>query len=88
MSHFKSPDDKLHFLDDDSFEHLLPEGSVKITDEEAALIAEVNKPVPDLKALAQAYLNSTDWYVTRFVETQVAIPKDVLEKRAEARLAI
>ena len=31
------------------------------------------------------YLRDTDWYVTRFAETGVAIPKDVLAKREEAR---
>ena len=88
MSHFKSPDDKVHFLDDDSFIHLLPAGSVQITDEEAALIAEANKPAPDLKAEAKAYLASTDWYITRFAETKVEVPAEVLKKRAEARLAV
>lgn len=36
----------------------------------------------------QKYLNSTDWYVTRFAETGVEIPEDVKEKRAEARKEI
>lgn len=36
----------------------------------------------------QSYLNDTDWYVTRFVETQKPIPEDVLIKREEARLKI
>lgn len=49
MSHFKAPDDSLHFLDDDAFEYLLPPGSVKITDEEAdAIRAEqvAEQPAP------------------------------------------
>jgi hypothetical protein len=33
--HYKSPNNSLHFLDDDSFAHLLPAGSVQITDAEA-----------------------------------------------------
>jgi len=33
--HYKSPDNSLHFLDDDSFAHLLPAGSVPISDTEA-----------------------------------------------------
>jgi hypothetical protein len=37
------------------------------------------------KGEAFAYLNSTDWYVTRMTETGVAIPEDVLAKRAECR---
>jgi hypothetical protein len=36
--HYKSPDNSVHFLDDDSFVHLLPAGSVQITDEEANTI--------------------------------------------------
>jgi len=36
--HYKSPDNSVHFLDDDSFVHLLPVGSVQITDEEANTI--------------------------------------------------
>lgn len=34
------------------------------------------------------YLNSTDWYVIRQIETGVAIPAEVAEKRAAARLSI
>jgi hypothetical protein len=36
--HYKAPDNSIHYLDDDSFTHLLPAGSVQITDEEAATI--------------------------------------------------
>lgn len=41
--HYKDLQNKLHFLDDDAFVHLLPAGSVAITDEEAAALA----PTPD-----------------------------------------
>lgn len=34
------------------------------------------------------YLYDTDWYITRNTETGIAIPADILEKRAAARLAI
>ena len=37
---------------------------------------------------ANQYLITTDWYVTRKMETGVEIPLDVLTKRAEARLLI
>lgn len=33
--HYKAPDNSLHFLDDASFTHLLPAGSVSISDAEA-----------------------------------------------------
>ena len=83
MPHYKAPDNSLHFLDDEAFVHLLPAGSVPITDEEA----EALRPVPqaDPKAEAQAYLDSTDWYVVRMAETGVPVPADVTAKRAAAR---
>jgi hypothetical protein len=43
--HYKSPDNQLYFLDSAEYEHLLPSGSVQITDEEAATIRAANAPV-------------------------------------------
>jgi hypothetical protein len=37
--HYKSPDNKLHFIDSAEYENLLPTGSVQITNEEAATIS-------------------------------------------------
>lgn len=37
---------------------------------------------------AQAYLNSTDWYVTRYVETSTEIPQEVRDKRIQARATL
>tara|TARA_R110002167_G_scaffold31146_1_gene102606 strand:+ start:725 stop:1030 length:306 start_codon:yes stop_codon:yes gene_type:complete len=34
---------------------------------------------------SQAYLESTDWYITRHTETGVAVPADVTTARATAR---
>ena len=64
-------------------------------------IAEGNTPAPEftdaeiaanaqaeLNATSQAYLASTDWYVTRHAETAVAVPADVTTARAAARAAI
>ena len=34
------------------------------------------------------YLASTDWYITRFVESGVAVPKEIKAARAEARAKI
>lgn len=34
---------------------------------------------------AIAYLSQTDWYVTRYLETGVAIPEEVTTARAAAR---
>jgi hypothetical protein len=44
MPNYKSPDNKVHYLDDEQFEHLLPVGSVQITEEEAE---ELNAPPPE-----------------------------------------
>ena len=35
-----------------------------------------------------AYLSSTDWYITRQSETDVAVPSAILTLRAEARAAV
>ena len=35
MPHYKDTDNALHWLDDAQYEHLLPAGSVQITDDEA-----------------------------------------------------
>ena len=39
-------------------------------------------------AEAKEYLQSTDWYVSRFTETGKEIPEEVKTKRGEARLQI
>lgn len=44
MPNYKSPDNKVHYLDDEQFGHLLPVGSVQITEEEAE---ELNAPPPE-----------------------------------------
>lgn len=38
MSHYKAPDNSLHYIDSEEFENLLPAGSVRITDAEADAI--------------------------------------------------
>lgn len=42
MPHYKDLNNGLHFIDDASFAHYLPEGCVEITDEEADAL----RPVP------------------------------------------
>lgn len=49
MPNYKSTDNSLHFIEIE-FEHLLPEGYVQITEEEA----EALRPKPDLTGLAIA----------------------------------
>ena len=53
---------------------------------EALAQAEADKQI-QIKA-HQDYLNETDWYVVRFMETGVAIPDVILLAREEAREAI
>ena len=66
-----------------------------------AWIAEGNTPAPEytdaeiaantqaeLNATSQAYLASTDWYITRHAETAVAVPEEITTARASARAAI
>jgi hypothetical protein len=43
--YYKAPDNSLHSLDSDEYEHLLPSGSVQITDAEAATIRAASAPV-------------------------------------------
>jgi hypothetical protein len=49
MPHYKDTENKLHFLDDDSFAHFLPAGSVLISDAEA----EALRPKPAELTYAQ-----------------------------------
>lgn len=92
MSYFKDTNSGLHFIDDDSFENLLPSGCVKISNDEAKEINIANNPPPDtqveINATAKDYLSLTDWYVIRFIETGVVIPDEVIKQRELARVSI
>ena len=75
---------------DGSQDHLITSDMAEISLEE---IAELNKPTAaqlqeQLNAEAKEYLQSTDWYVSRFTETGKEIPEEVKTKRDEARLQI
>ena len=60
--HYKSPDNSVHFLDDDSFAHLLPTGSVSISDAEAeAIIASKIVPLTYAQKRAAEYPPMTDY---------------------------
>jgi hypothetical protein len=43
--YYKAPDNSVHSLDSADYEHLLPSGSVQITDGEAATLRAANAPV-------------------------------------------
>lgn len=51
MPHFKDTENKLHFLDNEEYAHLLPQGSVRITDEEAEQIKIESTPKLTLQEL-------------------------------------
>lgn len=49
------------------------------------VLREKDESVVSIGVKAQTYLNNTDWYCSRLIETGLVIPIEVLEKRAEAR---
>lgn len=65
MPHYKAPNDpQPHWLDDESFAHLLPEGSVKISNEEADAMRTANAQAPTaekVRAERDAKLAACDW---------------------------
>ena len=59
--HYKAPDNSLHFLDDEAFVHLLPDGSVPITDEEADSLRPkpvAPSPIDQIRTLEQQYADA------------------------------
>jgi len=54
--YYKAPDNSLHFLDDDSYAHVLPAGSVAITDADAEALRPVPPP-PTYQQLRTAEYN-------------------------------
>jgi hypothetical protein len=68
-----------HYLDE------IDEDGYKLPDMEAIELANQEALDNEKKAEAQAYLDSTDWYVTRQAETGVEIPQEVKDKRQECR---
>jgi hypothetical protein len=56
---YKSPDNSLHFVEPE-FVHLLPAGSVQITDAEAAAIRAANQPVVDQKDAIRAQIKKLE----------------------------
>ena len=59
MPNYKDRDNRIHFLDDAKFEHLLPVGSVPITDAEAAILQAptAEQIAESLKALKKDEFN-------------------------------
>ena len=93
MSFFKDPQNNLHFLDDDAFAYLLPEGSVLISDAEAEAIqsadaASAADGAAALIAQAQALLDKSDVTMIRQYEEGNPPPAAWVTYRAALRLVI
>lgn len=60
MPHYKDLNGKLHELDNDAFEHLLPSGCEKISDAESVLLSTINQltPQPEPLPLIQDQLDA------------------------------
>ena len=73
MTYYKSPDNKLHWLDDDSFVHLLPSGSVPITDEEVEALRPQPAELTYAQKRAAEYPPMTDYLdgVVKGDQTQI-----------------
>ena len=69
MPHYKDNENKLHFIDDESFQHLLPAGSVEITDEEAESLRP--KPVITLEDLIRPYEQAAQLHMDDFARTRI-----------------
>ena len=66
--HYKSPGNFLHFLDDDSYAHVLPAGSIAITSAEADALRIANIPAPtvaELNATIIAQMEAADRRIIR-----------------------
>jgi hypothetical protein len=64
--HYKAPDNSLHSLDSTEYEHLLPAGSVQITDAEAKALHPVAPELTYAELRASAYPSIQDQLDTIF----------------------
>jgi len=85
--HYKAPDNSLHVIDSVEHEHLLPAGSTRITDEEAATIraatqAEVQATKTYAQKRAAEYPPYTDYLDGVVKGDQVQIAKYISDCQA------
>jgi acyl-[acyl carrier protein]--UDP-N-acetylglucosamine O-acyltransferase len=57
---------------------------IESTPEEINQVNSLNKI--ELKRQQFEELSKTDWYITRFIETGIEIPEEILEERKQIRL--
>jgi hypothetical protein len=72
MSHYKDLDNKVHYLEDDAFSHLLPNGSVLITDDEAKAIIDASIILPTYSQLRAAEYPPVTDYLDAIVKGDTA----------------
>jgi hypothetical protein len=75
MPHYKSPDNAVHFIESADFEHLLPAGSLQVSDEEAEALR-----VASLPAAADAPVSCSPWQIRKALNQ--------LELRDDVELAV
>jgi len=80
--HYKAPDNSLHFLDDDAYAHLLPEGSVAITDEEAETLRPQPAELTYAQKRAAEYPPMTDYLDGVVKADQAQIDKYIADCQA------
>lgn len=85
MPHYKDPQGHIHWLDDPRFAGILPQGSVPITDEEAAAVPP---PPEDIRVVALGLLQETDLVATRCFKAGIAYPESWKAYTSELRLVI
>lgn len=89
MQYFKTENGQVFAYEDDCDPIWFVAGGVRMTPEEVYAHEHPTPTQEELDAIAkveaQAYLNSTDWYFARFIETGREVPEDVVAKRAATR---
>lgn len=85
MPNYKSPNNLVHFLDSSEFEHLLPVGSVPITDEEAEALRPVAPAPTYQEQRAAAYPPIADQLDAMWKggEAEAAMLETILAVKAE-----
>jgi hypothetical protein len=81
---YKAPDNSLHFLDSAEYEHLLPAGSIQITDAEAEALRP--KPsAPDYSAMRKAAFVAESDPIFFLSQRNEATQQEWLDKVAEIK---
>jgi len=82
MPYYKALNNSLHFLDIESFAHLLPAGAVQITDIEAAAI----RPSPDREDVIKSQLLALESQITQRRLREAILGNDAFLIAIEAQI--